>query len=69
MKKWVIREKLFDALGEWTESRTIKTIYSDNKPNLKLGKNQALFQSVSGEIYDRRLAYPAAFGLSGRQGV
>lgn len=69
MKTWIINKRLFDASGDMIGFREVKRFNQDEKPVVKLGKDEALFQVVRSGVYDPRLAYPAAHGLSQREGV
>ena len=69
LKAWVIKKRLFDAGGDFIGSTEVKRFNQVERPNVKLGKNEALFQVVKSGTYDPRLAYPAAYGLSTREGI
>ncbi len=69
MSIWAVREKIYDATGEWVDSKEVARFVSEQKPQVKLKKNQALFLVYKPGVYDPRLAYPAAYGLSSREGV
>lgn len=68
-KAWVIKKRLFDATGDFTGSVEVKRFEQIERPNVKLGKDEALFQVVRSGVYDNRLSYPGAYGLSNREGV
>ena len=64
---YVIREKIFDETGDFIDSREIWR--GEQRPEFELKPNQAIFTVVKLGNFDPRLAYPAAWGLSRREGV
>lgn len=69
LKSWVVKRRVFDSNGDFIESIEVQRFNQIERPVVALKDNEALFQVVRSGIYDRRLSYPAAFGLTKREGI
>ena len=69
IKYWVIEKRVFDNTGDFIDVVEVKRFHQVERPDVKLGKDEALFKVTRFEAYDKRLSYPAAHGLSNREGV